>query len=79
MQQVLDPFRFVLIVLAGWVNQQQQDIIDYLKEENRLLREQLGNKRLRLSDEQRCRLAVKAKKLGRRLLGDVASIVTPGE
>ncbi len=77
MQQVLDPFRFILIVLAGWINQQQQDINDYLKEENRVLREQLGNKRLRLNDEQRRRLAVRAKKLGRRVLDDVASIVTP--
>ncbi len=77
MQQVLDPFRFVLIVLAGWANQQQQDINDYLKEENRVLREQVGNKRLRLNDEQRRRLAVRAKKLGHKVLGEVASIVTP--
>ena len=62
MQQDLEPFRFILIVLAGWVNQQQQDINDYLKEENRVLREQLGNKRLRLNDERRRRLAVRAKK-----------------
>ena len=45
-EQVLDPFRFILFVLAGWVNQQQQDINGYLKEENRVLREQLRNKRL---------------------------------
>ena len=77
MQQVLDPFRFVLIVLAGWVNQQQQDVMDYLREENRVLREQLGNRRLRLSDDQRLRLAVRAKKLGREILGEVASLVTP--
>jgi len=35
MQQVLDPFRFVFIVLAGWVDQLEQDIHDYVKEENR--------------------------------------------
>ena len=73
----LDPLRFVAIALAGWLNQQQQDIIDYLREENRVLRERIGNRRLRLSDEQRRRLAVKAKKLGHKLLGEVASIVTP--
>ena len=73
----LDPLRFVAIALAGWLNQQQQDIIDYLREENRVLREQIGNRRLRLSDEQRRRLAVKAKKLGHKLLGEVATIVTP--
>ena len=73
--QPLDPLRFVLIGLAGWVNEQQQDVIDYLQEENRVLRDQLGNKRL--SDEQRRRLAVKAKKLGRKALSEVASLVTP--
>ena len=46
MQQVLDPFRSILIVLAGWVDQQQQDINDYLKEENRVLWEQLHTPRL---------------------------------
>ncbi len=75
--QPLDPLRFVLIGLAGWVNEQQRDVIDYLQEENRVLRDQLGNKRLRLSDEQRRRLAVRAKKLGHKVLGEVASIVTP--
>ena len=75
--QPLDPLRFVLIGLAGWVNEQQRDVIDYLQEENRVLLEQRGNKRLRLSDEQRRRLAVKAKKLGRKALFDVASLVTP--
>jgi len=73
----LDPFRFVLIALAGWMNQHQLQVIDYLREENRVLREQLGGRRLRLSDDQRRRLAVKAKLLGRRLLAEVASIVTP--
>ena len=52
-------------------------VIDYLQEENRVLRDQLGNKRLRLGDEQRRRLAVKAKKLGRKALSEVASLVTP--
>ena len=75
--QPLDPLRFVLIGLAGWVNEQQRDVIDYLQEENRVLRDQLGNKRLRLTDEQRRRLAVKAKKLGRKALSEVASLVTP--
>ena len=75
--QPLDPLRFVLIGLAGWVNEHQRDIIDYLEEENRVLRDQLGNKRLRLSDEQRRRLAVKAHKLGRKALSEVASLVTP--
>jgi hypothetical protein len=59
------------------MNQQQQDAIDYLREENRILREQLGGRRLRLNDDQRCRLASKAKRLGRKMLAAVATIVTP--
>ena len=77
MWKPLDPFRFVLIAIAGWMNQHQLQVIDYLREENRVLREQLGGRRLRLSDDQRRRLAAKAKVLGRRILAEVATIVTP--
>ena len=77
MSKVLDPFRFVLIAVGGWMNQNQQLAIDYLREENRVLREQLGGRRLRLNDDQRRRLAVKAKGLGRKLLAELATIVTP--
>ena len=70
----LTPLRFVAVALAGWLNQQQHDIIDYLREENKVLREQLGNRRLRLNDEQRRRLAVRAKKLGHKVLAEVASV-----
>ncbi len=77
MRLTLDPFRLLMISLAGWMSQQQQDVMDYLQEENRVLREQLGHKRLRLNDDQRRRLAVKAKKLGRRVLHELATIVTP--
>ena len=52
-------------------------LIDYLREENRVLREQLGQRRLRFNDDQRRRLAVRAKRLGSKLLRDVATIVTP--
>src|SRR5262245_42241167 len=77
MPRVLDPFRFVLIAVAGWMNHRHLQTIDYLREENRVLREQLGERRLRLTDDQRRRLAVKAKGLGRKLLAEVATIVTP--
>ena len=46
-------------------------------EENRVLREQVGTRRMRFSDDQRRRLAAKAKKLARKLLSEVATIVTP--
>jgi hypothetical protein len=42
MTRSLDPFRFVLIALSGWMNQQHLELINYLREENRVLREQLG-------------------------------------
>jgi putative transposase len=60
MRRTFDPFRLLLISVAGWLGQQQRDAIDYLREENRVLCEQLGGKRLRLNDDQRRRLAAKA-------------------
>jgi putative transposase len=76
MQRVLDPFRFVLIAVAGWTNQRQLQMIDYLREEHRVLREQLGGRRV-LNHDQRRRLAATAKELGRELLEEIATIVTP--
>ena len=63
-------------LLAGWLNQEQQKILEYLQEENRVLKAQLVQ-RLRLSDEQRRRLAAKGKEIGRKLLAEVATLVTP--
>jgi hypothetical protein len=77
MRKSLDPFRFLLIALSDWMNKQQVQLIGYLGEENRVLREQLGQRRLRFNDDQRRRLATKAKRLGRKLLREVAAIVTP--
>ena len=71
------PLKFLLLMWAGWVNRAQQDAIDYLKEENRILHEQVGNKRLRLTNAQRRRLAQKAKVVGRAALRELACIVTP--
>ena len=61
--------QFLLLVLARGVNRQQQDVIDYLQEENRVLRAGLRGKRLRL--------AVKAQALGREALAQIASVATP--
>src|SRR5215469_2918106 len=77
MRPTMDPFRLLLISLAGWLNQSQHEAIEYLQEENRVLREQLGGKRLRFNDDQRRRLAVRAKKLSWRMLHEVRTIVTP--
>ena len=67
MKRVFNPFHFVLIALAGWMNHRRYQLIDYLREENRVLREQLGERRLRFNDDQRRRLAIRAKPLGQRL------------
>jgi len=66
-----------MMLFAGWVNQHQQDVIEYLQEENRVLREQLGGERLRFTDQQRRRLAVKAKAVGRKGLFELDTLVTP--
>src|SRR4030095_1625783 len=67
----------MLIAVSGWMNHRQQLVIDYLREENRVLREQLGGRRARLDDNQRRRLGVRAKALGRKALAEIATIVTP--
>ena len=74
---ILHPWQFLLIALAGWVNREQLAIVGYLQEENRVLREQWGKKRLRFSDAQRRSLAAKAKAVGRKALQKVGCIVTP--
>src|SRR5882672_8300051 len=72
-----DPFSFLVVSVAGWLNRRQQQVIEYLVEENRVLREQVGRRRLRFTDNQPRRLSTKAKKLGRKVLAEVATIVTP--
>jgi hypothetical protein len=53
MRSVLDPFQFVVIAMPGWMSQHQQQVIEYLLEENRVLREQISSRRMRFNDEQR--------------------------
>ena len=53
------------VAVVGRMSQQQQEVIAYLREENRILREKLGRKRILLSIEQKRRLATKGKSLGR--------------
>ena len=62
------PLQFLLLVFVGWVNRRQLEILEFLQEENRVLREQLGGRRLRFTDAQRRRLAATGNALGRRVL-----------
>lgn len=71
------PLRILIAALAGWVNRHQLEIIEYLREENRVLKEHLDGRRLRLTDGQRHRLAVTGHRLGRQGLREVATLVTP--
>ena len=77
MTPLLKPWQLMLLTLAGWINRSQQEAIEYLRAENQVLAGQLKGKRLRLTDEQRRKLAIRGKALGRKLLGEVATIVTP--
>jgi hypothetical protein len=73
MNSLLQPWQLLLLILAGWINQREQDVIEYPRAENRVLREKLGKKRILLNDDQRRRLAVKGKILGRKMLEQVTS------
>jgi hypothetical protein len=70
-------FQLLLMVLTGWLARREREVVDYLIEENRCLRRQLGGRRLRLTDNDRRRLAGWAYRVGRRTLRDIATIATP--
>jgi transposase InsO family protein len=71
------PLHLIVAALFGWLEREQRDVIEFLREENRVLKMQLQGRRLRLNDDERRRLAVIGQRLGRRILADVATIVTP--
>jgi hypothetical protein len=68
MNFVLQPWQLLLAILAGWSNRQQQEIIEYLRTKNQVLKEKLGKRRIILPDDQRRRLAAKGKVLARKVL-----------
>ena len=55
MKFILQPWQLMLIILASWVNRQQQEVIEYLRAENSVFKEQLGKKRILLNNNQRRR------------------------
>ena len=78
MQFILQPWQLFVLILASWVNREQQEVIEYLRTENQVLHEKLGKKRILLNDDQRRRrLAVKGKILGRKRLREVGTLFTP--
>jgi hypothetical protein len=69
----MNLFAFLVICVAGWMNRNQQDAIEYLQEEIRELKELMG-KKPRFNDGQRQRLAIKGKRLGRKALDRFSSL-----
>jgi len=73
----LTTVRLTLGFLTGWRVARERDAIAYLLEENRLLRRQLGRRRVRLTAADRCRLATRAYRVGRAAPREIATIATP--
>jgi putative transposase len=71
------PLQMLLACVLGWLEAEQRDVIALLREENRVLKAQLGRRRLRLDNDQRRRLAVLGQRLGRALMHEVATLLTP--
>jgi hypothetical protein len=69
--------QIVLSVLTGWLDRREREAVAYLVEENRLLRRQLGGRRLRFTEDDRRRLATRAYRLGRAAVREIATIATP--
>ena len=42
-----------MVAIDGWMNRQQQQVIEYLRTENQILREKLGHKRIILNESQK--------------------------
>ena len=71
------PWQFLVLLLSGWVNREQQKAIEYLKAENRVLRSRLPNGRIRFTDAERRRLGRRGRALGHRALSKLDCIVAP--
>jgi hypothetical protein len=76
---VIDPaaVQMVLSVLTGWLDRRERAALAYLIEENRILRNHLAGRRLRLTDDDRRRLATRAYRVGRAALRQIATIAAP--
>ena len=65
------------MVVTDWLARREREVVAYLVEENRCLRRQLGTRRVRLTDDDRRRLAARAYRVGRAALRDISTIATP--
>ncbi len=74
---IFKPWTFFAVMVAGWMNRQQQQVIEYLRTENQVLREKLGGKRLILNESKKRRLATAGMKLGKDLLRQFGTLFSP--
>jgi hypothetical protein len=70
----MGAFKLILVSLAGWMNCQQQHVSEYLQEEVRASKEPQGSRRQKFTDEQRRRLASKAKLIHYGRLKEIVTI-----
>jgi hypothetical protein len=71
MEFMLHRWQLYFVMLAGWMNRQQQEVIQYPRTENRVLKEKFSRKRTLLDNDQRRRLAVKGMVQGRKRVNNV--------
>ena len=67
---------FLLMIVSGWVHRHQLIVIEFLKAENRLLKDRLRGRRTRFTDAERALLARKANAVGRKALLEFDTIVS---
>jgi putative transposase len=77
MKLILRPWQLFVFVIAGLINRQQQQVIEFQNAQIRILMDKLGKKRIPLTDDQRRMLAIKGKALGRKALFELTTVVTP--
>ena len=73
----VSAFHILVLTVTSWLDRRKREVLAYLIEENRVLRQQLNGWRLGLSDDDRRKLAARAYRLGRQTLREIATIVTP--
>jgi intracellular septation protein A len=61
MKSQFQPWQLLLLTVTGWINRRQQDAVECLLTENRILRDKLGKNRILLSEDQWRRLAIRGR------------------
>ncbi|MEM7234735.1 MAG: IS3 family transposase [Planctomycetota bacterium] len=77
MNRIMTPLSLLITAMAARLNEHQAKTIDFLIEEIEVYQEIVGTGRLPLTDDQRRRLAIKGKAVGRKRLKDLPTIMKP--